>query len=109
MTACNFPGCKLEVATFMCEPHWMVLPLALRQRIRNGFDATQPESHASRVVLREIENWIERELGAKPERDNRGRWARLVRYVRDRDASRGRAAAVDNPAPRAPVQLRLVP
>jgi hypothetical protein len=110
---CRWPGCNLEVATFMCEPHWRALPMALQQRIRAGWQAEAPESPASLRVLYELAKWIGEEFGGEAERDRRGRWARLGRYVRDRDAKRGRALVaepVDSPAPRrAAVQLRLVP
>jgi hypothetical protein len=108
--ACNWPECSNVVATFMCAAHWQLLSSDMQKRVRAAWQPADPDAHSNRVLMFDVERWLDATFGAKPERDTRGRWARLVRYVRDRDAARGRAAAVDQvPATRPPVQLRLVP
>lgn len=108
--ACHWPECPNVGDAFMCAPHWALLSREMQTRVRASWQGDAPKSSSSLRVAYDVVLWIDSTFSAKPERDRRGKWERLVRFVRDRDAARGRAAAVDKPpAPRAPVQLRLVP
>ena len=80
---CSWPGCakKVEAWRWGCGPHWHVLPTSIRDRIEGGMPN----------ALHEAQAWIRQAFSAEiKEKWDPGKWARLVRFVRERDELRKR-------------------
>ena len=85
-----WPGCAKKVDDWRwgCGEHWHILPAGIRERI---------ESKVTGAEL-DAETWIRGTFGADiKERWDRGKWERLVRWVRDRDAARALRTATTVP------------
>ena len=111
---CSWPSCPQNCDGFelpWCIDHWNTLPLMvrdelLRARCENldspGYQAAQDWAY----------EWIVRAFGVSDARDkyDPGRWERLVAFVRERDAARGRPVITTpaTPVERKPVQLTLL-
>jgi hypothetical protein len=97
---CHWPSCKIKVSSgfWACKAHWTALPERLRYQIRATYagDDTEP-SHAYAAAVQDVEAWIAKEFGARADRNDPGRWERLVRTVRERDERRRKVREADNP------------
>jgi len=91
---CHWPRCKREVPPKLwgCREHWAALPAHLRSKIWaayvEGQEITKTPSLEYLAVAEEVQAWIMKEFGADVDRHDPGRWERLVRMVRQRDAAR---------------------
>lgn len=86
VSGCRWPGCE-EHGRRWCEQHYRMLPHHLRVRIAQGDDAEH--------VDMEAQAWIRVTFDAgSRERWDPGKWERLVRFVRERDAARARRRAL---------------
>lgn len=98
---CHWPGCKREVPPKLwgCGEHWWALPADLRARIwstyREGQEITKTPSVDYLYVVAEVDAWIRRTFLGDIKEHDPGRWARLVRFVRDRDAARAARLATE--------------
>ncbi len=85
---CLWPACETDVPPprMVCRAHWKLLPGHLRARL---WEVEQsPMTLAIQGVAQQIQAWIAAEFNATPDRHDRGRWERLVRWVRERDEAR---------------------
>lgn len=61
---CHWPGCdkKVPPAKWGCRPHWMALPMYLRDKIwrayRPGQEKDQSPSKKYVAAAREVQEWI---------------------------------------------------
>lgn len=95
---CQWPNCgrKVQAGYWGCREHWYTLPQHHQRRIRGTYIAGEQPSNAYANVLYEVLAWIRNEFGGVDDRHDPGRWERLVRWVRDRDATRAKAREVDS-------------
>ena len=84
--SCRWPDCTVGTAShhIVCDTHWKALPGFLRARIYQT--GTFVDEHELLAV--DIAAWVRAEFSGVDDRHDRGRWARLVRWVRERDAAR---------------------
>lgn len=83
VTGCPWLGCGKHGPKLWCDEHYRMLPHHLRVRIAQGEDVTH-----------EAVAWIRATFDGGPrERWDPGKWERLVRMVREKDAARARRRA----------------
>ena len=89
--ACRWPNCAAELADhhLVCDEHWSALPGFLRARIYQS--GTFIDEHAA--IEQEISGWVHATFSGVDERRDHGRWDRLCRVVRAKDAARAAARA----------------
>ncbi len=98
---CHWPGCKRAVPPKLwgCGEHWAMLPQKIKSRIWAAYVAGQEisktPSAAYLQAAAEADRWIRENFAGQVKDHDPGRWARLVRWVKERDASRAARRAVD--------------
>lgn len=108
---CLIEGCgkRTNVEWAMCRTHYEMLPAELRIAVARAYVPGMTLEEATPGLMRalhDITAWIRSTFGAQNESHDPGRWERLVRWVRERDALRAqRRAASAASRPR----LTLVP
>ena len=91
MKECSWPGCAKKVDDWRwgCGEHYHLLPADIQAAINGG----DPEA------VQIAENWIRGTFGGEiRERWDPGKWERLVRMIRAKDANRALRRAA-TPAP----------
>ncbi len=86
--SCVWPECHDDVppGRYACGPHWKALPGHLKARLWQ-LEHVQSTTELG-VVTHEVHAWVRAEFQGIAERHDPGRWERLVRGVRERDAAR---------------------
>lgn len=89
--ACIWAGCKETSESWGCATHRSLVPKSFREQLDRSFakyDAIDAQPWGFQKVRYELEAWVRKTFAADVREPDPGRWARLVRYVRARDAAR---------------------